>query len=213
MRAGIKITIKMKIKNKTTCIRLMVLFAALVLFDAQPAFAHVDHGEATGFVTGLEHPWSGLDHILAMLAVGLWGAQLGLPAIWLLPIVFPMVMSLGAFCGLIGIPVPGVEIGIALSGIVLGIMVCAEAKPPITVAAILVGVFGIFHGHAHGTELPDGQSGLLYSLGFVIGTGLLHAGGIAIGLVHRWPAGAWAIRFAGALIALGGAYFLWGAIA
>ena len=165
-----------------------------------------------GFVTGLEHPWSGLDHIVAMLAVGLWGAQLGPPAIWLLPVVFPMVMSLGAFLGLIGIPVPGVEIGIAVSGVVLGAAVFAESKPPLYLAATLVGIFAVFHGHAHGTELPAGQSGLLYSLGFVVGTGLLHALGIAIGMIHRWPKGALAIRFAGVLIALSGAYFLWGSI-
>ena len=124
-----------------------------------------------------------------------------------------MVMSLGAFFGLIRLPVPGVEVGIALSGVVLGIIVFAEARPPLAVAAILVGIFAIFHGHAHGTELPDGQSGLLYSLGFVMGTGLLHATGIAIGLIHRWPLGARAIRLAGVLIALSGAYFLWGAVA
>lgn len=190
----------------------IALFAALMFFDAQPAMAHVDHGQATGFVTGLEHPWSGLDHVVAMLAVGLWGAQLGPPAIWLLPVVFPIVMSLGAFLGLIGIPLPGVEIGIALSGVVLGAMVFTETKPPLYVAAILVGVFAVFHGHAHGTELPPGQSGLLYSLGFVVGTGLLHALGIALGLIHRWPSGALAIRFAGVLIAMGGAYYLWGAV-
>ncbi len=193
-------------------LRLLAISMLAVLAHSQPALAHVDHGEAVGLTTGLYHPWSGLDHILAMLAVGLWGAQLGRPAIWLLPVVFPMVMAWGAFCGLVGIPVPGVEFGIALSGVVLGIMVSAEAKPPVIVAAVLVGMFAIFHGHAHGTELPDGESGLLYSLGFVIGTGLLHTGGITIGLIHRWPTGARAIRMAGVLIALGGAYFVWGAV-
>ena len=161
------------------------------------ADAHAAHGEATGFIIGVGHPWSGLDHILAMLAVGLWGAQLGAPAIWLLPVVFPMVMSIGAFLGLIGIPIPNVEIGIALSAVVLGVMVSAEAKPTLVVAASLVGAFAIFHGHAHGTELPEGQSGLLYSIGFVIGTGLLHALGIGIGLIHKWSAGAVVIRAVG----------------
>ena len=202
---GIKIMIRIKIAVEYVCV--VVVFFAVFLFDARPALAHVDHGEATGFFTGLEHPWSGLDHIVAMLAVGLWGAQLGQPAIWLLPIVFPMVMSLGAFCGLIGIPVPGVEAGIALSGIVLGVMVFAEVKPPVAVAALLVGIFAIFHGHAHGTELPEGQSGLLYSFGFVIGTGLLHAVGIAIGLIHHWPVGARVIRVTGVFIAVTGAFF------
>ncbi len=191
----------------------ILVCVAVILLLTRPAFAHTEYGEVTGFLTGLEHPWSGLDHILAMLAVGLWGAQLGKPAIWLLPIVFPMVMSMGAFLGLIGTPVPGVEIGIALSAVVLGVMVCAEARPKLAVAAVLVGTFAIFHGHAHGTELPEGQSGILYSLGFVIGTGGLHALGIAIGMIHKWPAGKRTIRSTGALIAIGGAIFLWRAVA
>ena len=191
----------------------ILVCVAVILLLTRPAFAHTEYGEVTGFLTGLEHPWSGLDHILAMLAVGLWGAQLGKPAIWLLPIVFPMVMSMGAFLGLIGTPVPGVEIGIALSAVVLGVMVCAEALPKLAVAAVLVGTFAIFHGHAHGTELPEGQSGILYSLGFVIGTGGLHALGIAIGMIHKWPAGKRTIRSTGALIAIGGAIFLWRAVA
>jgi urease accessory protein len=144
-----------------------------------------------------------------MIAVGLWGAQLGAPAIWLLPVVFPMVMAMGGFMGLIGIPLPGVEIGIALSALLLGAMVCGEIRPKLIVAAIIVGAFGLFHGHAHGTELPPGQNGLLYSLGFVIATGTLHAVGIALGLIHRWPAGKLAIRVAGAAIAVMGAVFLW----
>ena len=189
-----------------TCACFVIAFLA---FDAKVAYAHVDHGEATGLMTGFSHPWSGLDHVLAMLAVGLWGAQLGSPAIWLLPITFPIVMSLGAFLGLIGLPLPGVEIGIAASAIVLGIMVMLEVRPPVAVAAVLVGVFAIFHGHAHGTELPDGQNGLLYSIGFVVGTGLLHAVGIGIGLIHRWKAGAKTIQIMGTLIALGGVYYLW----
>ena len=110
-----------------------------------------------------------------MIAVGLWGAQLGNPAIWLLPVTFPMVMSLGAMMGLLGIPLPGIEIGIAVSAILLGAMVAGEVRPKLIVAALLVGFFAIFHGHAHGTELPAGQSGMLYSMGFVIATGCLHA--------------------------------------
>jgi len=177
------------------------------------AHAHVEQGQAVGFVTGLEHPWSGLDHILAMIAVGLWGAQLGNPAMWVLPITFPMMMSLGAMMGLLGIPVPGIEIGIAVSAILLGIMVLGEVRPKLIAAAVLVGFFAIFHGHAHGTELPAGQSGLLYSMGFVIATGCLHGIGIIIGLVHRWPAGKIALRGAGAFIAVMGVFFLWRAVA
>jgi urease accessory protein len=188
------------------------LLAALVLLTPAYAFAHVERGQATGLITGLQHPWSGLDHVLAMIAVGLWGAQLGNPALWILPVTFPIVMSMGAMLGLLGIPLPGIEIGIALSSILLGAMVVGEVRPKLFVAALLVGFFAIFHGHAHGTELPAGQSGMLYSMGFVIATGCLHGLGIAIGLVHRWPAGQLALRGAGAFIAIMGTTFLWRAL-
>jgi urease accessory protein len=189
-----------------------ILVLAVYLVWAPSVQAHVDQGEAAGFVTGLEHPWSGLDHVLAMVAVGLWGAQLGNPAIWVLPITFPMVMSLGAMMGLLGIPLPGIEVGIAVSAILLGAMVLGEVKPNLYIAATMVGFFAIFHGHAHGTELPAGQSGLLYSMGFVIATGVLHGIGILIGLIHRWPAGKLALRSAGAFIAAMGFFFLWQAV-
>jgi len=180
---------------------------------ASPALAHVLPEEAGGFLTGFLHPISGLDHVLAMVAVGLWGAQLGVPAIWLLPVTFPIVMALGGFLGLVGIPLPGVEIGIAASALLLGVAVMTERKPPLYAAAALVGFFAIFHGHAHGTELPPGQSGLLYSLGFVVATGCLHAIGIAIGTVHRWPAGQVALRIAGGGVGIAGVFFLWRAMA
>lgn len=185
-----------------------ILCAAL----ATPALAHVQVGEARGFVTGFLHPISGADHVLAMVAVGLWGAQLGAPAIWLLPVTFPLVMALGGFLGLVGVPLPGVEVGIAASALLLGAAVMTERKPPLYAAAALVGFFAIFHGHAHGTELPPGQSGLLYSLGFVVATGCLHAIGIAIGAIHRWPAGQVALRLAGGGVGLAGILFLWRAV-
>lgn len=188
-------------------------FLLFTLLFTLPAFAHTERGQAMGFVTGLKHPWSGLDHVLAMIAVGIWGAQLGAPAIWLLPVTFPLVMSLGAFMGLLGIPLPGIEIGIALSAILLGAMVLGEVRAKLVFAALLVGFFAIFHGHAHGTELPPGQSGLLYSMGFVIATGCLHGVGIAIGLIHHWPVGKLALRVAGAFITIMGVTFLWKALA
>lgn len=177
-----------------------------------PASAHTKGGEAAGLVAGLAHPVSGLDHVLAMVAVGLWGAQLGPPAIWLLPVAFPMVMALGGALGLVGVHLPGVEVGIALSALGLGAAVLFEAKPKLAAAAALVGFFAIFHGHAHGTELPSGANGLLYSIGFVVATGLLHAAGIGIGMIHRWPAGRMALRWTGALVALAGLAFLWRAL-
>jgi len=197
---------------KKRYLSLFILVPALIASFPSSALAHVQRGQATGFVTGLQHPWSGLDHVLAMMAVGLWGAQLGNPAMWLLPVTFPMVMSMGAMMGLLGIPLPGIEIGIALSAILLGAMVFGEIRPKLIIAAVLVGFFAVFHGHAHGTELPVGQSGLLYSMGFVIATGCLHGLGIALGLVHRWPAGRLALRGTGAFIAIMGVTFLWRAL-
>lgn len=186
--------------------------ALLILALPVDASAHIVKGEAVGFVSGFEHPISGFDHIIAMVAVGMWGAQLGMPAIWLLPVTFPLVMAFGGFLGLIGVPLPGSEIAIALSGVCLGIAVLTEARPPLWGAAVLVGLFGLFHGYAHGAELPPGQNALLYSLGFVLATGMLHAAGITIGIIHRWNWGRMALRAAGGIVFCGGLYFLWGAV-
>jgi urease accessory protein len=184
----------------------------LAFLWAQPALAHVGEGGAAGLLAGLLHPISGLDHVLAMVAVGMWGAQLGAPAIWMLPVAFPLVMAMGGMLGFLGVPIPGIEYGIAASGILLGAAVMLEVRPPLVAAAVLVGVFAIFHGHAHGTELPPGQSPLLYSMGFVMATGCLHAAGIGIGAVHRWTWGQKLLRAAGALVAVGGVFFMWKAL-
>lgn len=174
-----------------------------------PAMAHIEgHGLAGGFTSGFVHPLAGLDHVVAMIAVGLWGAFLGQPAVWLLPVVFPLVMAFGGVLGAAGVPVPSVEIGIALSAVVLGLMVAGAQRPPLWIAAILVGAFAIFHGHAHGTELPANTSALAYSAGFVVATGLLHLAGIALSLLKHWPAGEWIVRAGGAAISLAGFYFL-----
>ena len=177
------------------------------------AWAHAEQGGAAGLVAGLRHPVSGLDHVLAMVSVGLWGAQLGAPAIWLLPVTFPMVMAFGGMLGLAGVALPGVEAAIAVSGIALGLAVLTEWRPPLWLAALVVGFFAVFHGHAHGAELPPGADGILYSVGFVVATGTLHATGIGIGVVHRWTWGRVALRATGAAVACAGAWFLWGAIA
>jgi urease accessory protein len=192
--------------------RWAMLLSSLLLL-AQAAEAHVNKGEAIGFLSGLKHPISGLDHIVAMIAVGLWGAQLGAPAIWMLPVAFPLVMAMGGMLGLLGVPLPGVEFGIAASAILLGATVLMELRPPLALAAALVGFFAVFHGYAHGSELPSGQSGLLYSIGFVVATGCLHGVGITIGVIHRWGWGQRAIRATGAAIALVGVFFLWRAFA
>jgi urease accessory protein len=184
------------------------LIASIVTGFAEPALAHTGHGLAGGFAGGFLHPLFGLDHVVAMVAVGLWGAFLGAPAIFILPIVFPLVMAFGGVLGILGIPLPGVEIGIAMSAVVLGLMVALAAKPHLAIAAVLVGLFAIFHGYAHGAELPDGADAIAYSLGFVIATGLLHLCGIAFGLLTQWPQGRIAVRAAGSAIAVAGLVFI-----
>ena len=197
--------------------RLVFPIAAATLLalvgSSAPVHAHVQTGEASGFLTGVGHPVSGLDHVVAMIAVGLWGAQLGAPALWLLPVTFPMMMALGGLVGLLGVALPGLEVGIAASAVVLGLVVMFALRPPLAVAVALVAVFAIFHGHAHGTELPPGQSALLYSMGFVVATGCLHGVGIAIGVIHRWRWGQTLLRAVGAAVALAGIVFMWRAIA
>ena len=160
---------------------------------APAAFAHIVPGTAVGLVSGLEHPISGLDHVLAMVSVGIWGSQLGRPAIWLLPVAFPLVMSIGGVLGVRGVPLPGVEIGVAASALALGLMIAIAARPPLWVAAVLVSAFAIFHGHAHGAELP-------------------HAAGITIGVLQRWTEGQRALRLAGVAIAVAGVYLLKGLV-
>ena len=180
----------------------------LLFILTSTADAHSVTGSVGGFLTGFKHPLTGLDHIVAMLAVGLWGAFLGGRAMWTLPVVFPVVMAFGGAMGVLGIPLPGVEIGIALSGIVLGAVVALAAKPPLWVAAVIVGIFAIFHGHAHGTELPEAANAMTFAIGFVVSTGLLHLSGIAFGLLVRWPWGRIAVRASGVAISLVGFAFL-----
>ena len=173
------------------------------------AFAHVGQGDISGgFVAGVEHPVFGLDHVVAMVAVGIWGAQLGQPAIWVLPVTFPLVMSFGGILGGLGVPIPGIEIGIALSAIVLGCMIALAARPPLWVAAVLVGIFAIFHGYAHGAELPESANAIAFAAGFVIATGALHALGILIGVANKWRKGGHVLRVIGGGIAACGVYFL-----
>lgn len=190
----------------------MSLPGALLLLTATAASAHAEHGAVGGFTSGLLHPVTGLDHVVAMVAVGLWGVFLGRRAMWALPVIFPMVMALGGALGVMGMPLPYVEPGIALSGIILGLMVAFAVKAPLWAAGLLVGVFAIFHGHAHGTELPEAASPLTYAIGFVIATGLLHLAGIAFGLVEKWPSGKIAIRVGGVAIAVIGLLFLTGTL-
>jgi urease accessory protein len=191
--------------------RLFPLFVAALLAST-PALAHSTSDAGGGFVTGFLHPILGWDHVAAMIAVGLWGAFLGKPAVWLLPVTFPLVMALGGAAGAAGVPIPGIETGIAASALVIGLAVLLAARPPLAVAAIIVAFFAIFHGHAHGTEMPAAISPLAYAAGFVIGTGLLHLCGIAFGVLTRSKAGTIAVRAAGGVIAAAGVGFLTGAL-
>jgi urease accessory protein len=180
------------------------LAAIVALAGTSPADAHLLNASGAGWSQGFAHPFSGLDHILAMVAVGIWAAQNGRPALWLLPIAFPLAMIAGGLLALAGVPVPGVETGIAASVAVLGLMIALAARPPLPLAVALVGLFALFHGHAHGTELPEAASPVLYGLGFVLATAILHAIGLGIGYVIRQPLGARAVRVGGAAIALAG---------
>src|SRR5262245_54720922 len=163
-----------------------LIVAGSLALAATPAHAHGIGGVLGGFIDGLAHPILGPDHLAAMVAVGILGAFLGAPAIWTLPIVFPMVMTAGAVLAIVGVPLPGVEIGVRLSAMVLGLIIAFAVRPPLRIAVVLVGLFAIFHGYAHGAELRPYADVTAYAIGFVIMTGILHLIGIGFGLLSRW---------------------------
>lgn len=189
-------------RRNRTCLAGLLALAAVAV--ASPAHAHIIDAGGAGWVQGFSHPFSGLDHILAMVAVGVWAAQIGRPALWVLPVVFPLAMAVGGLLGVAGVPVPGIEVGIAASVLGLGVLIAFQAKPPLVVSVALVALFALFHGHAHGTELPQAASPILYGLGFVLATAILHAIGLGIGFAMRLPKGMTAIRVGGGAIAAAG---------
>jgi urease accessory protein len=162
---------------------MQTLLALLLALTPSVAFAHVGIGGTNGIAHGFAHPVSGLDHVLAMGAVGLFAAHLGGRALWLVPLSFVAMMASGGALGIAGLALPGVEIGIGLSVVVLGIVVATQANPPVVVAMALVGFFAIFHGQVHGAEMPEAMSGLAYGAGFILATALLHALGVGAGLL------------------------------
>lgn len=190
----------------------LAAFALAFTAVAGGAEAHVQSGVAGGLLSGVLHPLTGIDHMAAMVAVGIWGAQLGAPAIWLLPICFPLLMAVGGALGVAGVPLPATELGIALSALLLGGLVAFRQRAPLWGAAALVGVFALFHGHAHGVELPNAANPLAYGIGFVTSTGLLHLCGILLGVALRWRIGAWLVQGVGAAIAALGVAFLYSAM-
>ncbi len=186
------------------------IVAALSLIPTA-AFAHTGIGDGHGFVHGFAHPLAGLDHVLAMVTVGLFAWQLGWRAVWLVPLSFVLAMAVGGALGMTGIPLPFVEFAIAASVIVLGAIVAAGARAPVALAMGLVGVFAIFHGHAHGTEMPLDTLGAVYAAGFVLATALLHASGLALGaLIGRFghAYGRLGYRLSGGFVAAAGAVIL-----
>ena len=187
----------------------LLIAAALALFAAGPAFAHTATGVPSGLASGVLHPLTGLDHVVAMVAVGLWAAQLRAAVAWLLPATFLALMAFGGVLGVLGVPLPGTEVMIGLSALVLGGAVAIALRAPAWGAALVVGVFAVFHGFAHGREMPGAADALAYGAGFIAATAVLHAAGIGIGLLTRWRQGSFAVRALGAGIAgLGGVFLL-----
>lgn len=185
------------------------LFRAVAIMSiATPASAHSGAALSGGFLAGFAHPLSGPDHLLAMVAVGLWGAFLGRPLVVLLPVIFPTVMAFGGVLGMMNTPMPPVELGIAISVVMLGAAVASGWRAPVWLACVAVAVFAIFHGYAHGSELPSMADPVAFSLGFVLATGTLHIAGIAIGLMTRRPGGAVFVRGLGAMVLVAGCYYL-----
>ena len=185
--------------------------AALAFIGASaPALAHTGHGDAHGFVAGFLHPVGGLDHVLAMVAVGLFAAHLGGRALWAVPATFVALMAVGGALGMNGVAVPFVETGIALSVVVFGLVLAMGLALPIGLAMGLVGFFAIFHGHAHGAEMPADVSGATYAAGFLLATAALHAAGVGLGLLAGRLASRQAIRIGGGAMTLAGVGLLAG---
>ncbi|MGR9037284.1 MAG: HupE/UreJ family protein [Gammaproteobacteria bacterium] len=181
------------------------LFGAMTLLPIS-VFAHTGIGETHGFGAGFSHPIGGADHLLAMLAVGLWSAQMGGRALWLLPGAFVALMLAGGGLAIAGIGLPFVEQAILLSVLVLGALIAAASRQPPSACTFIVGLFAVFHGHAHGAEMPLTSAAVSYSLGFASATILLHAAGVAAGIILNKFAIEKAVRWGGAAIALGGVY-------
>ena len=191
--------------------KLMICLFTLVI--SSPAFAHIsEEGLKGGFISGYIHPLLGWDHVAAMVAVGIWGAFLGRRAIWVLPIVFPFIMVIGGILGMLGVPVPFIVPGIALSSIIIGLAIAFKWQAPLSIASIIVGLFAIYHGYAHGQNLPAASNPIAFALGFVLGSGTLHFIGILFSLLDRYKWGIKALQLGGVIIALVGLAVLTGLI-
>ena len=181
----------------------MALLCAAALAPAS-AFAHTGAGHVAGFGHGFAHPLGGLDHILAMVAVGIWASQAGGKSLWAVPATFVGVMLLGGVLGAAGVTLPYIEEGIIVSVLMLGVLIALAARLPMALSMAVVGLFALFHGHAHGAEMPVAASALAYGMGFTLATALLHISGISIGALFQKTARAQSVRYAGAAIAVSG---------
>ncbi|MBI5435610.1 MAG: HupE/UreJ family protein [Nitrosomonadales bacterium] len=193
-------------KQSSRCLKFLQLATVALFAIGIPslAHAHAGIGHASGWAHGLSHPVGGLDHICAMIAVGLWATQMGGRAIWLVPLTFVTVMALGGVLGMAAVPLAYTEQGIVMSLLVLGVLIAAAIRLPLAVSAAVVGVFAVFHGYAHGAEMPQSASALAYAAGFMLATALLHASGIGMALFAKGIGRAQWLRLAGAAIALCG---------
>lgn len=192
--------------------KIMKLSGLVFSLLMMPAYAFAHSAQlGTGFVSGLCHPVLGPDHLLAMLAVGIISAQIGGKAIWIVPSNFVLCMIIGAFAGAYSVSVPMVESGVSLSVVVLGISIAADKRLPVFITLIFVGFFGFFHGHAHGTEIPQTAAPAFFGAGFVIGTAAIHLAGVLVGLMpKRFKKSLPVLRFGGAVITCFGIMFLHG---
>jgi urease accessory protein len=193
--------------NNRALVAAMMSAAGLWLLPRLAA-AHILRGPQGGFGSGFLHPLTGADHFMAMFAVGLWGAQMGGRLVWELPVTFPLIMVIGGIAGIVGIPLPGEEIGIALSIVTLGGAIACAWRPAEWVALALVAFFALCHGHAHGVELPLSADPADYAIGFVLATGMIHLFGIGVGLGFNKLHEGRLSRWLGGLISLGGVYYL-----
>lgn len=187
-----------------------ILVLALTLF-APVALAHPGHS-ASGLLAGITHPLTGLDHLLAMLALGAWAAQLGGRALWAVPSAFLAAMAVGSMLGIAATGLPAVELGISGSVLALGLLVLFAARLPLAVGMALSAGFALFHGYAHGAEMSAGSPALAYGLGFLLATALLHLAGLGTGRLARAGAGVGLLRAAGASVAVAGAALVAGAV-
>ncbi|MDZ4202687.1 MAG: HupE/UreJ family protein [Gallionella sp.] len=185
---------------------ILSVLAVIAVSLPSSAYAHVGAAETSGFLYGLSHPFGGLDHICAMLAVGLWAAQTGGRSLWVVPLTFVGVMALGGLLPVLGISLPWIEQGIVLSVLLLGVLIAASIRLPLWLSSSMVSLFALWHGHAHGAEMPVAVSGLAYAAGFVLATISLHATGMAIGVGMQRRVHERLVRAAGAGIALCGVY-------